>query len=75
MIEVPPLQPLQVNYQPYFVAVIIDNVVHDVMNLDMHGAQKFLAQPLFVQVEQATTFAGSTYDPATGTFTPPSISS
>jgi hypothetical protein len=71
MNEVPPLTPVNFNYQPYFLAVVIDNTVYDIMNLDLFGAQKFLAQPTFVQVDQTTTVVGATYDPATGVFTPP----
>lgn len=69
--EVPPLQPIQNTYLPYWVAMIIDGVVYDVMNLDGHAASRYLAQPTFVQVGPGDAGIGWVYDEATNTFTPP----
>jgi hypothetical protein len=51
---VPPLEPVgtlqtPVATQPYFVAVLIDDVAQQVMNIDGQTAALFLSQPKFVQ--------------------------
>lgn len=67
--QVPSLQPVQVNYQPYFIAMVIDGTVYDVMNVDETTASKYMAQPSFVQVGMGEVALGYTYDGTS--FNPP----
>jgi hypothetical protein len=52
----------------YSVAVLLDNVVYQVLNTDGQGAALFLAGPTFVQVNKDEVAIGQIYDPATKTF-------
>ena len=70
---VPPLQPAAAGVipvkDPYYIVMVIDGIVYNVMTIEGTEAAKFLAQPTFVQVEDVTGInAGDTYDAATGTF-------
>ena len=56
---------------PYFVAMVIDGVVHTVMNLDGQDAARFLSNPKFVQVNTTDAPIGFFYDEATNTFSNP----
>jgi len=75
MTTLPPLppvpQPVAIPTQPYFIALIIDGVVNQVMNLQGVDAARFMAQPTFVQIENGQAQMGWTYDAATGVFTNP----
>lgn len=53
------------------VAMIIDGVVFEVMNVDGRGAARFLAQPTFVQVAANSVFPGWVYNSETQTFSSP----
>ena len=71
---VPPLAVPSNSYpaiqDPYYVVMVIDGVVFNVMTLEGTEAAKFLAQPTFVQVEDVTGIVtGDRYDAATGEFT------
>lgn len=68
---VPSLNPVTAATQPYWIAVVVNGVVYDVMNLDGQGAAKFLANPTFVQVGPLETGIGWTYDAETHTFSRP----
>jgi hypothetical protein len=68
---VPPLETPVGPREPYFIAAIIDGVVHDIMNVDGRSAARFLAQPTYVQVEQTTCNIGWTYDGTS--FTAPAL--
>lgn len=57
----------------YSLAIIIDNVVYSVINTDGQSAARFLAQPTFVQVDKNLVSDGDIYDPATGTFSTPTV--
>lgn len=63
--QVPALEPIINTMQPYFVAMIIDGKVYDVMNVDGTQAAKYLAQPTFVQVEMGQVALGYRYDGTT----------
>jgi hypothetical protein len=52
----------------YDVAMVIDGVVYEVLNVDGRGAARFLAQPTFVQVAANSVFPGWTYDSQTQQF-------
>lgn len=67
--EIPALKPLSVSYMPYWVAVVINGVVYDVMNIGADAAARFLAQPTFVQVQPSEVGLGWNYDGTS--FTPP----
>lgn len=72
---VPPLQSPQAPVEPYFIAMVINGVVHEVFNVNGNQAARYLAQPTFVQIDQAANMCnvGWLYD---GTvFTPPAIAS
>jgi hypothetical protein len=57
--------------EKYFVAMIIDNVVYEVINVNGQSAAKFMRQPSFVQINVGDAVVGSVYNPETGTFTIP----
>lgn len=68
--SVPPLDPINaaaVATQPYFVAALIDDVVHQVMNIDGQTTALFLSQPKFVQCDQSVV-PGMVYNQNTGTW-------
>lgn len=69
--QVPPLQVPQGPVEPFFIATIIDGVVHEINNVNGAQAARWLAQPTFVQIEQTTCNIGWLFD---GTnFTPPPL--
>jgi len=68
--SVPPLSPATgtpVPAQPYYIAVTIDDVAYQVMNLDGQTAALFLSNPKFVQCD-ATVAPGMTYNTNTNTW-------
>lgn len=70
--SVPELSVLDVNTDAnYNIAVIIDNIVYQVIATDGQSAAQFLAQPTFVQVDRTVVSPGDVYDPETGTFAKP----
>lgn len=70
----PPVPQVQADIlQPYFVALIIDGTVNQIMNLQGVDAARFMAQPKFVQIYQGQAQQGWTYDEATGEFTNPNV--
>ena len=56
---------------PYHIALIIDNVVYDVLNTEGKQAAQFLAQPKFVQISYREADIGWIYDEETGSFSFP----
>lgn len=69
--SVPPLETPSGPREPYFIAMVIDGIVHELVNVDGNSASRFLAQPTFVQVDQTTCGIGWIYDGTS--FTPPQI--
>lgn len=65
--EIPPLESAVNQRYPYNIAIVIDNVVHQVLNVPGSQAAIFMANPTFVQVD-TSVLSGYIYDPATGTF-------
>lgn len=55
----------------YDIAMVIDGVVFEIMNVNGQGAARFLAQPTFVQVAPGDAFPGWVYDAQTNTFSLP----
>lgn len=72
---VPPIKefPKPQALMPYDIALVINNVVYQVINADGQYAAQLLAQPTFVQVDRKTVFQGDVYDPETKTFSTPQI--
>lgn len=70
-LEVPAVQ--EVRSQPFDIAVIIDNVVYQVLNTDGQFAAQLLAQPKFVQVLPNEAKVGWIYNEADNTFTQPEL--
>jgi hypothetical protein len=73
--EVPPLQELaleNIPMEPFDIAMIVDGIVYQTMNVDGQQAALYLAQPKFVQIYNGQTRLGYVYNEADGTFTPPS---
>jgi hypothetical protein len=52
----------------YVLAVVIDNVVYQVMHTNAKSASIYLANPIFVQIAAGDAQEGYTYDPETNTF-------
>jgi hypothetical protein len=69
--EIPELTPPLPKANPFDMALIIDNEVFTVMNVDGQLAAALSANPVFVQVTDGETQVGWTYNPATGEFTAP----
>lgn len=72
--DVPPLDtalPIP-RTEDFDIALILNNVVYEVINTNGQGAARFLAQPLFKQVNFGEVGLGYLYDPETETFTRPS---
>jgi hypothetical protein len=61
----PPTPPIH----DYNIAVIIDNTVYQVMNVDGQFAAQLLSQPTFVQVAHDQVKPGWLYDGSTQSFT------
>ena len=53
----------------YNIAIVINNVVHQVLNVPGSQAAMFMAQPQFVQVDPSV-LSGYLYNPEDGTFSP-----
>lgn len=52
----------------YHLAVVIDNVVYQMIQTNGKNAAIFLSNPTFIQVNQNDAQVGYTYDPQAGTF-------
>ena len=62
---VPPLStPTPQATNEFFVAMVIDGVVHQVYNVDGEEASRLLSNPTFVQVADGAARVGWTYDGA-----------
>lgn len=57
--------------QPFNVALIIDDMVYNVINCNGEQAAQYLAQPLFVQIAEDETKVGWKYDKESGKFIRP----
>lgn len=69
--QVPNLVPVQIDTDSvpdYSLAIIKDNIVYQVMNMDGQTAALLLSNPLFVQVDNTLVAVGDVYDPQTQTF-------
>lgn len=72
--EVPPLQEPEIVYYarfPYDIALVIDNIVYQTMNVPGDMAAQYMAQPKFVQYINNSAHVGWIYDEETDTFSPP----
>ena len=70
--NIPPLsQPVAIKRNPFNMALIIDNQVYQIMNVDGQTAAAFAAPHTFVQIAEGEAQAGWLYDATTGTFTEP----
>jgi hypothetical protein len=69
--EIPALEPIDRVFSPYDFAVIVDGVVHIIMNTAPQQAAVYARQPKFVQIQRGTVLEGYEYDEATGTFSQP----
>lgn len=70
-LEVPAVQ--EVRSQPFDIAVIIDNVVYQVINTDGQFAAQLLSSPKFVQVLPNEAKIGWIYNELDGTFAQPEL--
>lgn len=68
---IPEIAPIVVDTYDYDMAIILDGVVHQVINTTPQSAALFNAQPTFVQVDGNLVREGFLYDAETGTFTAP----
>lgn len=59
--------------QPYDIALIIDNTIYQILNVDGQFAAQLLAQPKFVQVAYGEAKPGWIYDESKKTFSAPDI--
>ena len=70
--NIPPLEQIApLLRHPFNMALIIDGVVHQVMNVDGQTAAAFAAPHTFVQINYGDAQPGWTYDEATGIFAEP----
>jgi hypothetical protein len=72
--EPPELQPVRPERYPAFpfdIAVLVDNIVYQVYNVEGEQAALFLSQPTFVQYKNDEAKVGWKYDPETKTFKQP----
>jgi hypothetical protein len=67
---VPPF-PEGIYDQPFYVAMLIDNICYNVLNCNGEQASQYLSNPQFIQVLPLQARMGWKYDPETGTFSPP----
>ena len=70
---VPALEPLVASnapVNPYYVAAIIDGVVHQVFNIDGQTTALFLSEPTFIQCDNTVT-PGMVYNQTAGTWSLP----
>ena len=65
-----PSAPVEANpsENQYHIAVIIDNVVYQMLQTNGKNASVFLSNPTFIQVAMGDAQVGYTYDPETGSF-------
>ena len=56
---------------PFDVAMLIDNIVYQVLNVDGQQAAQYLSQPTYLRVRDGETRVGWKYDPETKTFSRP----
>lgn len=69
--QIPQLVPVQIDTDSvpdYSLAIVKDNVVYQVMNMDGQTAALLLSGPVFVQVDKELVSVGDLYDPETQTF-------
>jgi hypothetical protein len=64
-------QPVAAKRNPFNMALVIDNKVYQIMNVDGQTAAAFLEPHTFVQIADGEAQAGWDYDPVAGTFTEP----
>lgn len=57
----------------YVMAVVHENIVHDIFYVDGQKAALLAASPVFVQIARGGAQLGDNYDPATGTFSTPEV--
>jgi hypothetical protein len=69
--EIPPVAPIVADVYEYDMAVILDGVVHQVINTTPQTAAIYNAQPTFVQVDRNVVREGFLYDADTQTFSAP----
>lgn len=69
--QIPDLQPIDRVFSPYDFAVVIDGVVHQIMNVEPNQAAILAAQPKFVQIARGSVLEGFLYNEQTGEFTQP----
>ncbi len=68
---IPNLEAPQFDTYEYDMAVILDGIVYQVINVSPQTAAIYNAQPKFVQVDGNLVREGFLYDEATGTFSAP----
>ena len=56
---------------PFDIAMLIDNVVYQVLNVDGQSAAQYLSQPTYIRVKNEETRVGWKYNPETKTFSRP----
>jgi hypothetical protein len=56
---------------PFDIAMMIDNVVYQVLNVDGQSAAQYLSQPTYLRVKEGETKVGWKYNPETKTFSRP----
>jgi len=61
-------KPENITPNPYFIALLVDNVLVNLMNVDGQTAAAYLSNPTFVQVT-GTEQPGMKYNPSTKEFT------
>lgn len=63
VLPVPPLPAPVEQVGQYRIAMIIDGVVHQVLNLEAIDAARYLSDPVFIQIPRSTYVApGDTYN-------------
>jgi hypothetical protein len=56
---------------PFSIAMVIDNIVYKVMNVEGDIAAELLAQPKYIRFKDQEAKTGWKYDPETNTFSRP----
>lgn len=69
--QIPSLEIPQVDVYEHDMAVILNGVVYQVINVSPQTAALYNEQPKFVQVDRNLVREGHLYDEATGTFSVP----
>jgi hypothetical protein len=70
-LPVPPLEKPEVAHlpiHPYHIAMVINNVVYDVLSVESKQAAQYLSQPKFIQISHREAEIGWLYDENTETF-------